>query len=153
MPQQPIYALTLSREQAEMLNAALSHYLVYLKQHPDSDIREVIPHVEVLQQALVGEVRTPTVPAIDVKTLAMLSQMNHARALRLGSHAQEAQALFAMAHSWLTIINSVSVHFSDRDQTWHFGREDGPQHSPSEGHSEATGRATVREDVGTREPL
>lgn len=138
---QPSYALTFTDEQCQMLNAALTHYLVYLKQHPDPAIAELIPHVEELQRMLVQEVRHSTIPYIDVKALGMLSQMNHARALRVGPYAQEAQTLFSMAHSWLTIMHSVSVHFSERDDAWHFGREDGhpslAQNSPSEAQNEA----------------
>lgn len=140
MPQ-PSYAFVFGEEQAEILNAALSRYLTHLKEHEDPEICAIIPHVEQLQRLLVQEVRTPTIPYIDVKAIGMLSQMNHARMLRTGPHAQEAQTLFAMAQSWLTIINSISVHFSTRDESWHFGRQDGPtslaQNSPSEAEIEA----------------
>lgn len=136
MPQ-PSYAFVFGEEQAEILNAALSRYLTHLKEHEDPEIRAIIPHVEQLQRMIVDEVRTPTIPYIDVKTLGMLSQMNHAKQVSSGPQAQAAQEMFKVAHSWLTILHSVSVHFSERDGAWHFGRQDGPPSLAQNGPSEA----------------
>ena len=139
MTRQPSYAFVFGEEQAEILNAALARYLAHLKEHEDPAIRAIIPHVEQLQRMLVQEVRQPTIPYIDVKALAYLSQMNYAkRQLESGGpNAQVAQDLFRIAQSWLTILNSIPVHFSERDGAWHFGRQDGPPSLAQNGPSEA----------------
>jgi hypothetical protein len=139
---QPVYVLAFSEEQAQIMNAALARYLTHLKEHSDPEIRAIIPHAEELQQALVKEVRTPTIPYIDVKALAMLSQMNYVkRQLESGgpTNPQAMNQLFAYAHAWLTTLHSISVHFSDRDGAWHLGREDAPPSLASVGTQE--GRA------------
>lgn len=158
---QPVYALVCSEEQAEMLNAALARYLVYLKEHEDQAIRELIPHVEEIRQVIIQEVRRPTIPYIDVKALGMLSQMNHARHMNIGPDVHMARKLFAMAHSWLTAIHSIPVHFSERDNAWHFGREEALPSLACPSYPETVARKHVKDveqpavliGILTRKPL
>jgi hypothetical protein len=158
---QPVYALVCSEEQAEMLHAALARYLVYLEEHEDPVIRELIPHVEEIRQVIIQEVHSPTIPYVDVKALGMLSQMNHARHMSVGPDVQRAHKLFAMAHSWLTAIQSIPVYFNERDNAWHFGREEAPPSLACPSPLETAARrqvkgveqSTVLIDIATRKPL
>jgi hypothetical protein len=56
---QSIYALVCSEEQAEMLHAALARYLVYLEEHEDPAICELLPHVEEIRQVIIRRCAGP----------------------------------------------------------------------------------------------
>lgn len=122
--QHPI-VLVLSPEQAEMMNAALARYRLYLVRHEDPEIRQIIPHAEELQRYLVEEAQRHTIPPIDAQAIAMLSQMNHVRMRQDNEESEEARAsrqVYAYAHTWLTVGHGILV-YSGKDDRWHFGRE------------------------------
>lgn len=126
-PEAPTTALLLTESQAGLINAALAHYWAYVKCSADQDLQAVRPKIEELQRGIIDEVRFPTVPRIDVEAITKLSVMNKAKQSKAKEGSEEwrkANTKFNHAYIGLVYWHYIQVHLSQRDDAWHFGRED-----------------------------
>jgi hypothetical protein len=133
----PTIAIVATREQAGIINAAISHYLLHIARYPELELQEAVPQLAATQEQLIQQTRSlpatkeDTYPS-DMKILLKLAALNALRVALSQAPPQseaweQAGVGYEVCKDWFR-QHGIPIWFDPGSVVWRLGTHVGKEY-------------------------